>query len=156
MVGSNVGVLSRIMAAFRRWLKADDGFVALRDLQVDPMTSPFTPKNGGASAEPATAAPAPQAPRTRVATDFALPARLHSVAKLNPRKGKSAKTRRPKRAGKPVAAQTTAVKTRRETRHVWLRTRPSATTRPRLGSVVIALPLAQPRAIAAATHRRAA
>ena len=114
MVQSNAGLLSRIIASVMRWLHTDARSVNM-PASPDAFALPPAIANGHvAHASPATSA----APSTRSAvptssrpvTDFLLPARLHGVAKLNPRKDRAKAIRRGTRAGKPVTDVQVAVR----------------------------------------------
>lgn len=137
MVESNEGLLAALVAALKRWLKADDGRVALPTTQQLSMATAIssvvsfstTPAPCATEEANANTAPPPSA------KGFLLAARLKSVAKLNPRKDRVS-IRSPKRPGKPVNAVPPAVKRPGETRHVWLRTRARPSTHATTAQIV--------------------
>ena len=145
MVEFKPGMLSRVLTTFKRWFSVEEGRVALPAMaQAAPARWQV---NASVDAPPArdtliaVEANAPHEPAVpRETPAFHLPARLHSVAKLNPRKDRSKSPVQGKRAGKPVTVSQPVVRSGRDTRHVWLKTRAVSTVGRSAGATIHQLP----------------
>lgn len=144
MVEAGTGIVGRLLRAFSRWLKSDSDDVPLRQTaETVQLPEKIQPNPSGLPG--ATSSTLDQAPPHKQPTAFQLSARLHATAKLNIRKDRVARSRRAPRADKPAIVAPTVVRSRGETRHVWLETRERPKPAPARAATVHALKPAHAR-----------